>query len=298
MKHLYKIQIKFFDTWNKLLPTAGQLSAASFFIAAISGVVLALAFDIKNPLQSLQIVLISNSNATFFRNLHYWSGQLFLVFALWHFYEHLFIGSEKNVPKGIWLRLVILIPIIFYIMLSGFILKDDSEAVLAKQIFNGLIETIPIWGGELRFAILGPGKDYQIIYVHHAATATIFAVLIIIEHTRRIWAEWIPLVYVLSVTVILGFIYPISLHTSFDPIVKGPWYFLGLQELLHWTANPFWVVLAGFILLIILYILPNVSKKKVSVLKYGLFLLFIFYCLLSIVGWMFREENWEFTLPF
>lgn len=299
MKHLYKIQSKLFEFWNNSLPTAGQLSVASFFIAIISGVILALSYDVANPLQSLQILLISNSSASFFRSLHYWSGQLFLIFTIWHIYEHFFLGSEKEVSSGIWIRLVILIPFIFYIMLSGFILKGDSEAILAKQIFSGLIETVPFVGSEIRYMLLGIEKDFQIIYMHHVATSTIFVLLIIIEHTRRIWTNWISLVYVFSTLIILGFFFPAILHTDFEPIVKGPWYFLGLQEILHWTTYPALLMFFVVSILIVLTILPKISNQwQTSILKRGLFILCVLYFILSIVGWIFRGENWQFILPF
>jgi len=295
---LYKIQTKLFEVWNKFLPTAGQISVDSFFIAVLSGVVLAINYDVENPLQSFQVMLISNSGAAFFRSLHYWTGQLFLLFSIWHIYEHLFIGSEKNVSNGVWLRLILLIPIIFYVMLSGFILKGDSEAILAKQIFSGLLETIPALGDELKYSLLGFGKDVQIIYVHHIATSSIFVLLIIIEHTRRIWSDWISLIYVFSISVILSFLIPASLHMDSDPIVKGPWYFLGLQEILHWTSIPLILVFFVICIIIILYVLPKLKQRHVTILKICLFILCIFYFILSITGWLFRGENWEFILLF
>ena len=33
-----------------------------------------------------------------------------------------------------------------------------------------------------------------------------------------------------------------GLHDGLDPMVKGPWYFLGLQEILHWTPWPVVVI--------------------------------------------------------
>lgn len=295
---MYKIQATFFNLWNRFLPSVGQLSVASFFIAIVSGIILALAFDLQNPYSSVQIMLISNSSAAFFRNLHFWSGQLFLISTIWHIYEHLFVGSEKEVSTGVWLRLIIIIPFIFYVMLSGFILKGDSEAILARQIFVGLTETIPKLGELLRFSILGSEKDYQIIYLHHITTATIFVLLVIIEHTRRVWAEWISLIYILALTIILSSVWPADLNTGFNLVIKGPWYFIGLQEILHWISNPGWLVLAIFIFMIMMYFLPRTPNFLTKIIKIVFFLSFIIYFIFSVVGWIFRGENWEFVLPF
>ncbi|OGP92123.1 MAG: hypothetical protein A2156_12080 [Deltaproteobacteria bacterium RBG_16_48_10] len=96
---------------------------------------------------------------------------------------------------------------------------------------------------------------------------------------------------------------------------KAPWYFIGIQELIHYTTKP--VIPAIIIpLLIILWLLliPYMDRKPKT--KWGpflnslfiggekrkvltvLFTLFIFGALiLTVIGSLFRGENWALVLP-
>jgi len=96
----------FFDTF-------GTIATASFLICAISGIILAVPYDVNNPFDSISLILITNPSATFFRNLHYWSAQFFLIFTILHLWDHLKAGTEKNQSRGIWLRLSISILFVF-----------------------------------------------------------------------------------------------------------------------------------------------------------------------------------------
>ena len=82
--------------------------------------------------------------------------------------------------------------------------------------------------------------------MQHAATATIVVWLFIIEHARRVWPRVPALLAVAGRDAARSrWSSRPGLHNGFDPIVKGPWYFLGLQEILHWTPWPLVVVAGG-----------------------------------------------------
>lgn len=96
---------------------------------------------------------------------------------------------------------------------------------------------------------------------------------------------------------------------------KAPWYFTGIQELIHYTTKP--VVPAIIIPLLIitwLVLIPYIDRKPETRLSslfnrifvggekrrilVILFTLFIFGALIfTIVGSLFRGENWSFVLP-
>jgi hypothetical protein len=105
-----------------------------------------------------------------------------------------------------------------------------------------------------------------------------------------------------------------------DPLVtpnpgKAPWYFTGIQELIHYTTKP--VVPAIIIPLLIitwLLLIPYIDKKPKT--KLGsllnriliggekrtvlviLFICFVFGALVfTVIGSLFRGENWGFVLP-
>ena len=277
--------------------TYGHISFAAFVIAAVSGILLAIPYNVLNPLDSLSFMLITNPGGVLFRNIHYWSAQVFLIFFLLHIYDHLRKFTERKVKTGVWLRLTFSILVTFFIMLSGFILKGDADSIHAKSIITSLINLIPLIGRNLTFSLFGSPNNYQILYVHHIATATIFLWIIIVEHARVKWPKLRIILYLLPIFILIGYLLPPALHDGMSPITKGPWYFLGLQEILHWMSYPILIniLIPGFIL-VIAY-LPKYSLKWSVIAKKIIFVSFIAYSFLIIIGYYFRGEDWQFTLP-
>jgi len=288
---------RFFDSWNRLFPSGGLLCLGALWVAIVSGIVLALPYDMTKPYDSLQVILIANPAGAFFRAIHYWSADLFLIFASWHLIEQLSRRGEQEVPKGIWLRLVLSIPFILYVMISGFILKGDREGTLARQVLGGLLGTVPVVAKTIRFITLGLPDNLSVIYLHHIATSTLVILIISIEHARRIWPEWRSFIYMLSLSVILSAFEIPSLHDGLNPVVKGPWYMLGLQEVLHWTSYPGWILAFGALVLLLLYGLPFMPVPWSQQIKRGMLLLLVLYLALIIVGWLFRGANWQWVTP-
>ncbi len=277
--------------------TFGQIAFASFLICVVSGIFLAISYDVSKPFESISKLLLINENAKLIRSFHYWGAQFFLIFTVIHFWDHLRLSTEKNVKANVWLRLTITIFLTIYIMLSGFILKGDSESQLAHSIISSLFYKIPIIGNSLSYFFLGTTDNLQLIYVHHIATATVFLLLFIIEHAKINFPQSKALSIIIIPLLIISFLLPPSLHDNSNLIVKGPWYLVGVQEIFHWLSYPSLFLIFILILLIIIYLLPFLSKTKSRLTKIFLFILFLFYLLLTIIGFYFRGENWEFILP-
>ncbi|MGE5354094.1 MAG: DUF4405 domain-containing protein [Acidobacteriota bacterium] len=282
---------------GKLTSGFGEIAFASFIIAAVSGVLLAVSYNVKNPYDSVSSMLLTDPAAVLIRNIHNWSAQAFIIFLILHSYDHLKRFTEKRVKSGVWLRLTLSIPVSFFVMLSGFILKGDADSLQAYRIINSLLEKLPYVGSQISYSLLGGVKDFQILYVHHIATATIFLWIVIIEHARKFWPKLAIIFYLLPLVVLAGYILPPGLHDNLSPIVKGPWYFLGLQEAFHWLKTPLIIVAASAVLFVIFYILPRLKEKKSLIAKKFLLIMALFYCVFIIVGFFFRGENWELTAP-
>jgi len=88
---------------------------------------------------------------------------------------------------------------------------------------------------------------------------------------------------------------------------KAPWYFLGLQELVSYSA--FWGGIGiPTIEVLMLFLLPYIDRTKVGVgrwfakerlLPNTLFMLFaVINIILMVIGIFFRGANWEFVSPF
>jgi len=275
----------------------GNYAFGSILICIVSGIFLALPYDVSKPMESISKMLLLDEGARLIRSIHYWSAQFFLVFTLLHFIDHLRLYTEKNVSKGIWFRLTLSILLVVFVMLSGFILKGDSESFLAQSIFKNLIDKIPLIGNTISFFLLGSQDNFQIVYVHHIATAVIFLLIFIIEHAKSIAPSKRTFSILIPVIIIISFLLTPNLHDKFSSFVKGPWYLVGVQELLHWLTYPSIFLFIVFIVITLIFILRYLQKKH-SVFVKKILLIFLFlYLILSVIGFYFRGENWELKYP-
>jgi len=244
--------IVFYDTF-------GALTTANLIICLISGVLLAIPYDIADPYGSLSYIMIADWGGTLFRNLHYWSAQLFLIFTILHIWDHFKKSTEKSIKTGVWLRLTISILVTFFVMLSGFILKGDQDSFQAFRILTALINTIPFAGEFIARSLLGNESDLQLLYVHHIATGTAFLIIVLFEHIRNVWPKIKTFLITTLILLLISLVFRAPLHDNINPLVKGPWYFVGLQEILHWVSKP------GYTLLIVLFLLLAI-KWKINVI--------------------------------
>ena len=151
----------------------GGVATSALLICTVSGIFLAVPYDVRNPLDSISIILLNNPAASLIRNVHFWSAQIFLVFFLLHIIDHLVQNNESKPSKSIWFRLTFSVPVVLFVMISGFILKGDADAFSAFRILSSLFEKLPFIGNLLKDTFLGDENNPGLMYVHHIATATI-----------------------------------------------------------------------------------------------------------------------------
>ena len=274
--------------------TFGEAALAAFVLCAVSGVLLAASFDARDATRSIAEWLLVNPGAVVLRNLHYWTAQAFLVLTVLHGWDHLRRATERRVASGVWLRLVLSLPVMAFLMLSGFLLRGDADAQQARRIVEQVVTLIPLAGPLLATFLFGAEEgQLQVVYVQHAATATIIVWLVIVEHARRVWGRLRASLVAVLGTGLLALLLSPGLHDGRDPVLKGPWYFLGLQELLHWTAWPLAVVGLAALALIAVWWLPRLTPPVATRAKRGLFAGVAVYFVLCIVVLFARGENWS-----
>ncbi len=277
--------------------TYGQLALALFAYVLVSGVLLAIPFDVQEPYASVSTLMVTNPWAAFIRNFHYWSAQFFLVFSLLHLYDHYQKQRETGLKPGMGFRLSLGVLVIFMAMLTGFLLKGDADSLQARQILHTLLERLPFAGKLLAFSLLGKPGSYQLIYVHHIATLTVFIAVIVVEHSRKFWPGAKELVAVFVGVALLSWLFSAPLHDNLNPTVKGPWYFLGFQEMLHWLSHPAWALLWVLLLLVLVYLANSAKAKTAFFSKRSLLVLTAFYLLLTLIGMFFRGQDWRWSIP-
>ena len=278
-------------------PTIGDLAFASFVVAILSGILLALPFDIRHAYESVAQLTLTDPAATYTRNLHYWSAQLFLILTAVHIWDHLRRSTERRVPAGVWARLTLSIPLALFVMVSGFMLKGDAESTQAWRIISTLTASLPLIGRALSVFVFGTGADQQVLYIHHVATASIFLWLLVAEHAHAVWPRARAMVVTFGPIALVALMLSPSLHDNLSPIMKGPWYFLGLQETLHWLSHPLWTVTVGVGLLLVVLVLRWTTPPLSRRLKITLVGALGVYLLLTSVGLFFRGADWQLVPP-
>ena len=285
--------------FKKILPwsTFGQLSLALFLVCVLSGIVLAIPFDINDPYNSISLFILINPAASLFRNIHYWSANIFLVFVLVHIWDHFSRNYKIKISKALWFRLSVGVLVIFLAMLTGFLLKADADSLQARRILDELIKAVPLAGSFLSVSLFGASESLQVVYVHHIATFTVFIAIIILEHNRTIWPPLKETVIVTVVLLALSFFFRAPLHDGLHPVIKGPWYFVGLQEILHWLSTPQLSILLILLFVVLIFFVPFTASRKQFLTKRFLLILSVIYLALTVTGYFFRGPNWEWIWP-
>ncbi len=113
---------------------------------------------------------------------------------------------------------------------------------------------------------------------------------------------------ILAVTLVLfifSWLFNAPLEEMANPLVtpnpgKAPWYFTGIQELIHyrWAPPAVMGVIIPVIIVIWLALIPYIDTRKKRTVLIILFILFVFGAiLLTVIGSLFRGENWGFVVP-
>jgi multisubunit Na+/H+ antiporter MnhB subunit len=285
--------------WQKLkkffqFDTAGWIASSSLLICAVSGILLAIPYDFTKAHQSVSEMLLFNPAGSLVRNLHYWSAQMFFIFTVLHIFDHLSKSTETNIRnRRTWLILCVALIFIGYEMISGFILKGDAAGIQARRILASLLESLPILGKLLSSAFTGVGDNSQIVYIQHVATGTILLFIAVYDHVKTIWPKRKSWLIVFLGILAISILFRAPLGQTDSSQIKGPWFFVGIQEMLHLTSHPAYIIILILLLLIVIYFLPRFRKNYRRLTKRILLVAGIFYLMITLIALLFRGENWE-----
>lgn len=220
-------------------------TTACFLLALISGLILSYPYREDLPLISTAGIEGVVPLGEVFRALHYFSGELAFLLLIWHTAEVLLSNAHERRDVLSWTALVATYPLLLLALFTGYIIRGDETGLSAGRIAEHLALKIPLVGGlvnRLFFALAEDG-------VHRAYLAHVFvSVGLFLGLTtwhfrlRRLKLEELALWGGLSLA--LGLLFPPGLEAPpFPTHIKGPWFFLGIQEALR-HASPY---LAGLI---------------------------------------------------
>lgn len=274
------------QTLNKLCTLQwGAWCLISLYISLLSGIVVGLQYNPSEPFYSVTAMDLLVPFGAFFRSLHFYSSQLFFLFAIVHFvcvYE-----KTENYTKHSWLMLMLTLPVIIFLLFTGYVLRGDDTGFSAGMIAESILHTIPVIGSalnDLLFSISEHGM--QRVYLHHVISLDLLLLYLGWEHLRRYRVnsyDHIPFIIV-TLLFCLFIAAPLEQEKIGTTYISGPWFFLGLQELLRY----FHPLFAGVIFpLLFLGALLNVHKKSTLMKGSTVFaILWLFlYLILSVIAW-------------
>lgn len=264
----------------------GSWSLISLYISLLSGVIVGLQYNPAEPFYSVTAIDLLVPYGEFFRSLHFYSSQGCFLFSVIHFI--CVYGATESYTFRSWLLLMTTFPVMIFLLFTGYVLRGDNTGFSAGMIAESILLTIPFFGtllNDLLFAVSEQGM--QRVYLHHVISLDLLFLVLAWDHLRRYRVrlhDHIPFICLtlLFCACIAAPLEPEKIGVSY---ISGPWFFLGLQELLRY----FHPLFAGVIYpLLFLASILNMHKSsrflKASIIFACCWL--VLYLILSIVAWI------------
>jgi ubiquinol-cytochrome c reductase cytochrome b subunit len=264
-----------------------RLGLASLLLCLVSGLILSFYYrPFGNVFQNVEEITTLVPYGWFFRQFHYAAGQLFVILMLIHPMDHLLRRRYQVYSARQWTLLTLSLCLCFFALFTGFILKGDKEGFLAGQIFMHILKTFPFLGERASRLLIVPGKGiFFMPFLYHCFFLPLLIIYLIRGHIR----EWLPDRRSFFWATLAFFLYALAIEPHMDippdaevAMVKGPWFFLGIQTLLK-VLHPLlagllipWLFVTG------LLVLPHTGAVTGKAVHYLVIASIFFYGLLTL----------------
>ncbi len=284
------------------LPGWGEIALGALQLALISGMMLIPLFmpGVK-AFESVSLLNGSGFLGRWLHSFHSYCGDIFLFAAAIHTIEYLLKKSYREYMLKPWALLIALALLSLFAVFSGFLSIGSKESLAAQHIFSGILEMPGKIGQVATLYLLGNVPDNTAsasIYFHHIATFSGLTVILTYMHIKRLKAESYAFYYTFVLLLFISLLLPAQIGQALSSpaeVLKGPWYFIGLQEQLAWM--PVW--LAGWlmpVLVLLLMALLPVLRRYENFVLYILAAFAVFYLAEGFIGWFFRGAGWQLLL--
>jgi ubiquinol-cytochrome c reductase cytochrome b subunit len=218
----------------------GAMSLVALYVSILSGVVLALQYDEAHPFYSATSLDLLIPFGIFWRSLHFYSSQIFFLLSAVHLVVILY-GPADRLSLQKWIWLIASMPFALLLLFTGYVLRGDATGESAGLIAENICLSIPGIGSilnSLLFAITEEGMKR--VYANHIIGLGVLWVIFAWDHLRRFRV----IVEEHSWFVLAIFAFSLIFPAPMEPMkmgvfhISGPWFFLGVQELLRYL-QPF-----------------------------------------------------------
>lgn len=245
----------------------GGMSALLFLLQVFTGILLRFSY-VASPAEAYDSILAIENDiffGQFVRNIHHWSGILFVIITFLHLIRTFYTGAFYYKRRWNWIIGICLMILVVFSNFTGYLLPWDQLAFWAITVSTSMLQYVPLAGNWLVEFVRG-GVDVNastllIFYNFHTAILPITIVILMVFHFWRVRKaggvvvsenssnEMAPsdpdlvLKELVTGIVLLAFIFLLSVFfnaplleradPAFSPNpAKAPWYFMGIQELL------------------------------------------------------------------
>lgn len=242
----------------------GGAALISLYLSIVSGIVVALHYEHSEAFYSLTTIELVVPYGAFWRSLHYYSSQLFFLLLLLHLVTVLW-KKTVDMDRGAWIRLCLSLPSAVLLLFTGYVLRGDATGEAAGMIAEHICLSIPLLGSAINALLFDlDASGVRKVYVHHVVGLVVLGGITVWPHLRRYRAAWRNHLMLILITLVLA----ASLHAPIEAsrfgllFIAGPWFFLGLQELLRFLPTFVAGVLIPLIPIVLLCAIPRQGKWK------------------------------------
>ena len=244
----------------------GEICLVSLYLSVLSGIVIALQYDFHTPFYSSSAMDVLVPFGSFWRSLHFYTSQFFFLTMLIHLITTLIDGRIERLKRGNWLLLVGSMPVALLLLFTGYVLRGDATGQSAGLIAENILLAIPGVGetcNRLFFSITDDGLKR--VYANHLVGLGVLWGVLSWSHVRKYKANFSRhgLLIALSILVAFLFLAPLEPEQMGVFHIPGPWFFLGLQEVLR-VIQPFWagVVFPASLVVAIAFLHPDLPGRR------------------------------------
>ena len=264
--------------------TVGDLAVAAFTVSALSGLALLAPYDAHEGARSITAWFLAAPGVVFLRNVHYWTAQLFLVATALHGVKLLLGAADRQPGSASWGRATLLLPAVLFLLLSGFLLRGDAEALPTQQLLAPFTAELPFIGPLFTAYLLAGDSALPRLLLHHAVTAPLLIGLFLFAYTRRHRPAPLAFTVVAAFAGAVALFISPGLHDGLAAHTSGPWYLAGLSLLQRTLPSPLAVVALLSAALGLAWAMPRLPATWATPARRGLLALVGGYTLLCAVG--------------
>ncbi len=247
----------------------GEYATIFLIISSLSGLVVAYHYDTADPFVSTVAMDSVIPWGKTIRSAHFYSSQFFFGMLFLHVLRYIRQSTRDDVTRSFcikWSVTGVSFITTILTLFTGYVLRYDSTGQAAGAIAEHLLLAMPQWPGEIlnHFLISIQNDGVTRVYAAHIMLTCIIWTVGVFYHTRKLIFNNRSLWLFFSAVFFFCMLIPAPMDQSETEIsiLKGPWFFLGVQELLlHLPA--FWagILFPAFFVLLFLF-LPWLNARK------------------------------------